>query len=1019
MIHTPDNRRLARAALIATILMLGAGAVSAKSGSVLVTAEMRENAMRNCERYEWAANFRDALIAQLEPWMAMSDEELWALLPGQDMPRDAGVNRDGAGCPNCGREHYNAPYSPSRWLIDFQDHPWQAQCRNCGEWFPSNDFASYYDSALDDQHKFRLGAGDPRFLQPREGGDPRWVDDGTGVEVDGHKWFFAAYYAFRLWQQMLDVTEKAAIVYTLTGDPFYAHKAGVLLDRMADLYPEMDYMPHFRLGMEASTGGSGRGRVQGMIWETWTAQMASLAYDEVYDALLQDRELVDFSARMSERYGTGNKSSPEAIARHIEDHLLREFIIGVEDGRIRGNPGMHHLGMACAAIALDDPVETPAALDWLFEVGGGAIPSIMHERLNRDGFSDESALGYSRIPALSFYRVAELLRRYGGYERHDILRDYPKFRACYTLGAAVRMLDNYSPNWGDGDKCMNYSGRTGLTIDVAMALQGWEVFHTPAIAREVWFANGKSLDDLFAARPTRAQAPQGIHWPIYADDPEAMLADLQAVVAADPGPLRSYNSGGHGQAVLQAPSRENGRALALYYGRMYGHGHHDRLNYLLVAENVVMTPDMGYPLYTGQWPKRFGWVDHIISHNTCMVNDTNPDASSFSGKTRLFAEAGPVRVVEVDGGDIYDGVSTYRRCMVMVDVDDRHSYVLDLFRVRGGANHRLIQNGGGPEVTTEGLQLTAQPTGTYAGPDIAYGEEYDGAHNSRYTGTGFSYLERVEKSGPAADFSVDWLMVEPRRTMPEDWEAHLRVHNLTPVDEVALCDGIPPLYKGNPERLRYLLRTRYGEDLTSQFVSVLEPYGHEPIISSVRLLDSVADTDRFFAAVEITLADGRRDVLLVGDDAEQVSAGGVTMDGRVGFVRFDGDEVVARALIEGTRLDAGGVGLDLPAAAITGTLAGFDDSDPDNVLLDLASAELTDEVVGRYIIFDNAERSDASYRIEALVDADTVSIGGKSLIERLADPDNYDAGVLYTIQPGEPFAIALSAAGLPSFHPPR
>jgi len=124
------------------------------------------------------------------------------------------------------------------------------------------------------------------------GAPASWADDGSGALVDGKRWFFVANYAFRLWEQMLDVLEKMAVVYTLTEDGAYAHKAGVLLDRMADLYPEMDFAPHFARGMECSTGGSGRGRIQGKIWETWTVQKASLAYDQVYDALIiQTRNL--------------------------------------------------------------------------------------------------------------------------------------------------------------------------------------------------------------------------------------------------------------------------------------------------------------------------------------------------------------------------------------------------------------------------------------------------------------------------------------------------------------------------------------------------------------------------------------------------------------------------------------------------------------------------------------------------------------------------------------------------------
>jgi oligo-alginate lyase len=990
------------------VLAMGIPMAHSKTASVLVTATMRKQAVRNCETHAWARRYRDRLIEYVAPWMAMSDEQLWRLLPSQDMPRDAAVNR-GDGCPKCGEDHYNAPYNPSRWRTDLLARPWQVQCANCKEWFPKNDFGAYYRSALDGQHKFRLGKGDKALLAVGPGAPASWADDGTGPAVDGKRWFFAANYAFRLWEMALDVMEKMAVVYTLTGDPAYAHKAAVLLDRMADLYPEMDFAPHFKRGMECSTGGSGRGRIQGKIWETWTVQKASLTYDHIYDALLHDAELIAFASGMSQAYGTGDKSSAEAVVKHVEDHLLKEFIIGIRDARIRGNPGMHHYAMACVAIALDDPVASADALDWLFAPKAGAMPFILNERLAREGFSDEAALGYARIPARTFSKTAELLGRYPAYEGGNLYRDYAKFRACFTMGASVRMLDSYSPNWGDGDKCMNF-GRTGITIPVEMALEGFRLYGTPEIAREVWFANGKTFDNLFDVRPGRARGSEDVHFHLYAADPESVLADLQAAVGAAPATLSSYNSGGHGMAVLQAPWRENGRALAFYYGRMAGHGHHDRLNILLVAENVVMAPDMGYPLYcNGTWRKRFGWGEHVISHNTCMVNETNPSAKSWSGKTRLFDAAGPLRVVDVDGGEVYDGVSTYRRCLAMVDVDPQHSYVLDLFWIRGGTNHRLIQNGGGPQVTHSGLALTPQETGTYAGPGVAYGAEYDGKQTSHYAGTGFSYLEQVKRAQPEGGFWVDWRMVEPRRKMPEEWEAHLRVHNLSPVDEVALCDGIPPRFKGNPERLRYMLRSRFGDGLESQFISVLEPYGNEPFIRSVRpLVDRVQD-GVFVAAVEVTLVSGVRDVLLVREESGTIEAGGVSMTGRIGLCRFAEGEVDTQAIICGERVAAGDAVLELPRDAVRGTLTGWDASDPLHVLLHLDSPLPDTALVGRTIVIQNQERCDASYCIEKVVDQRTVSIGDVSLVDRYVDRRDYSKGVVHATRKGDPFFIPLSA----------
>ncbi len=995
--------------LLTLALMLGAEAAYAKRGSIIIDARMRANAIRNCERYDWAREYRDRLIAEVRPYLEMSDEQLWHLLPSQEMPRDSSVNRDGAGCPNCGTDHFKGNYNYP-WEIDREQRPWQVRCTYCREWFPKNDFAAYYQSALDEHGKFRLESGNPEFLKPREAGPlAQVVDDGTGYVQDGHKFFFAAHYAFGLWFEVAgmyerqSVLDRLAILYTLTGEPLYAHKAGVLLDRIADLYPEMDYNPHWRLGMEASTGLSGKGRVLGCIWETWTAQNVSRAYDYIYDALVHDEELLAFSQRMAAEYGTGDKSSLAAIARHIEEHALMEFIKGIQERRIWGNPGMEHEAMAAAAIALDRPGVTEQALDWLFQPDpgeppyGGAIPEILVERLSREGFSDEAALGYCMIPAKSFRAVADLLERYPAYTEHNIYRDYPKFRNCFTMCAKVRALDRWSPNNGDGDKCMNM-GTVGLVLPVEMALAGYRVYGGHDIAREVWFSNDKTLD--------------GLKLDIYDPDPEALLDSLRADLAADAGPLQSYNSGGYGLAVLQAPQRDAGRALLMYYGRMAGHshGHEDRLALHLVAHDVVMMPDMGYPLYTGYWPPLIGWDSHVISHNTCMVNDRGLDRGSWSGKTRLFDEAGPVRVVDVDGGSVYPDVTTYRRCDVMVDIDEQSSYILDLFWVRGGSNHRLIQNGGGPEVTSHALELTAQEQGTYAGENVEFGQFYDGPENWEYDGTGFMFLDRVERARPTGSFWVDWKMVEPRRKMPDDWEAHLRVHNLGAVDEAALCNGYPPAYSGNPPVLRYLLRTRYGENLDTQFVSVLEPYGTAPTIRRVRLLKEQTGIDNFGAVVEVELANGLRDVILVTENGGALAAEGVVLDGRVGLVRFEGQTPVAAALVGGLSLTAGDVTITQPAGFLRGTLIGWDDTDPAETILEVEAELPSDGLIGKYVVIENTERSDAGYRIESMPAPGRIGIGCNSLAERFVDRRDYGKGIIYNVSPGDRFHISLSQA---------
>ena len=77
--------------------------------------------------------------------------------------------------------------------------------------------------------------------------------------------------------------------------------------------------------------------------------------------------------------------------------------------------------------------------------------------------------------------VARLLNQYEAYDRHDLYRDFPKFRNCFTMPAAVRFGGRAFPNWGDCNKCMNmpkYSNKTacGLALPADMALDGYRVY---------------------------------------------------------------------------------------------------------------------------------------------------------------------------------------------------------------------------------------------------------------------------------------------------------------------------------------------------------------------------------------------------------------------------------------------------------------------------------------------------------------------------------------------------------------
>jgi len=111
----------------------------------------------------------------------------------------------------------------------------------------------------------------------------------------------------RKWKQVvLAGIESLADAYVMTGESVYARKAGILLDRVADLYPDFDF------------------RTQGWMYErinySWgyvsywqqageELQTIALAYDKVRGDWPRNEQLTRFLSRKAKRYKLENPMS--------------------------------------------------------------------------------------------------------------------------------------------------------------------------------------------------------------------------------------------------------------------------------------------------------------------------------------------------------------------------------------------------------------------------------------------------------------------------------------------------------------------------------------------------------------------------------------------------------------------------------------------------------------------------------------------------------------------------------------
>ncbi|HBN84842.1 MAG TPA: hypothetical protein DDZ89_13475, partial [Clostridiales bacterium] len=515
-----------------------------KTKSTIYTEEKVAAARRNAEKYQWASSTKYSVMNTANYHITYGYEFLWSLVTDQNIPRSYAVNQP-LGCLNCGKaidKFGNYPYNANHF-----NAPWKLECPNCRMRFPTNDFAAYYKSGLDQNHNFDPDLADKSLLvntlYPEKG--EKWgVDDGYGyTDEDGNHYTFVAYYNhWHLWHG--GVISKAITslrdAYIYSGNMKYARAGAILLDRIADVYPDMDIWTYKKQdGFLNSDGGTNRGKVIGSIWETGLVENYLTAYDAFFP-VLDDPEIVEFLSEKAEQYHLGNKDGA-GIRRNIEDGIIRQVYPAVQNAQIRGNNGMHQSTLATAAVVLDSMPETKEWLDFNFKSGvssasnvtGGNILATFINDVNRDGHGNEAAPGYNQLWLSQYIGVANTLAGYELYPAADLYEN-PKFRKMFFAMIPLMLTDKYSAIIGDSAS----TGNPTRYVDMNQTILAYQHYKDPLLAQVIYFLNNNSTE--------------GIHGDIFHEDPEQVAADIQQVID-EYGPLvlKSDNLTGYGLSVLR------------------------------------------------------------------------------------------------------------------------------------------------------------------------------------------------------------------------------------------------------------------------------------------------------------------------------------------------------------------------------------------------------------------------------------------------------------------------------------
>ncbi|MBP1996673.1 chitinase N-terminal domain-containing protein [Paenibacillus eucommiae] len=527
--------------------------ISSKTKSTYYTEAKKANIQNNIDRYEWARSQRDAAVSNAAPYLALDDNKIWNMITPQSVSRSLGI-----------ATRYNLRQKPSPdpadatitnygnypWKIDVINQPWKLKSPVTGRLFPTNDYAAFYQSGIDEYGAFNYELAlqnGSQFLSNAEDPSSTWgIDDGWGWSEDSDDiWTFIAYYNhWGIWYNgfIMNALNSLRDAYLFTGDPEYAYKGLILLDRVADVYPDLDVTTYpWAKGFDNGDPGvhTGQGKAVNDIWETNLAKSLIFAYDAFFPEMVSlENRLVSFLSDKAEYYHMANpKNSVSAIRKNMEDNIVRLVYPAMKGSQIRGNMGMHQSTLALAAVVLDEENTSKAWLDYVFQTGelikvsdpdrpygrqfqvtGGDLQRLLVDEVDRDGMGNEAAPGYNAIWLDTFLETAEILDGYQRYPEYDMYQNV-KFQKMFSAYYQLVMLGKYTPSFGDS----GILGAPGVVGDIHHDILAFERWGNPLQAQLIYLKNGNTVS--------------GLHGSIFLPEPDQISSDIAAIIL-NQGPLQ-------------------------------------------------------------------------------------------------------------------------------------------------------------------------------------------------------------------------------------------------------------------------------------------------------------------------------------------------------------------------------------------------------------------------------------------------------------------------------------------------
>ncbi len=443
--------------------------------------------------------------------------------------------------------------------------------------------------------------------------------------------------------------------------------------------------------------------------------------------------------------------------RTIEEKLLTPLYNIIQEEqmqKIHNHRAWENAGSALLGFAMDKPSWFKPAID-----GPLGFREQVAKGILEDGLWFEGSTGYHFFALEALATLMEVAPNFG----YDLAGE-PKLKAMFGAPLALALSSGELPALNDSTlgKKLAYSELYELAYS--------------------WYG-----DPLFA------QHLQNIYQNKDRNSLRSLLYGKSELVKQTiPPPMPSVNFTSSGVAVL----RRNNTYLLLKYGpHGSGHGHFDKLNFILAEDSTWLSPDLGTTKYG--LPIYEGWFKQTLSHNTILVDQKRQKEAA--GQLSAFNPETSIPYMKASVDNAYPGVNLERSLYL------GESYLVIYDRINSSQVHTYdwVYHNYGQLTRHLPLKPLSQSLGK---------------------GNGYEYLESLLRTVTKDLWQLTW--------QHDPYKVRLTMLGAPDTEVITAQGPSMPI----SERLPLVIARR--KVAKTEYITVLEWYQEQPVLKSVRLVNN-------------------------------------------------------------------------------------------------------------------------------------------------------------------------------------